>query len=812
MSDASSQDSNRPPAQRNGNVESGGETTQDPAVWSRVKALFQTVVELPEAQREAHLRSAAEREDPTVLEQVRRMLAADAPDRFLESAPSVPPGSANLAEGARIGAYCIARRLGEGGMGTVYLAERADGAFDKQVAVKVINPGGDAGPILDRFERERQVLAHLEHPNIARLLDGGTTDDGAPYLVMEYVDGMPIDQFCDERALSIRRRLELFRNVCEAVQFAHRNLVIHRDLKPGNIMVTADGQVKLLDFGIAKVLDGAMARTDVTVTMQRPMTPRYASPEQIRGEPITTATDVYALGAVLYELLTGRGPYGWSPKTQGELERVVCEAEPRRPSRSVTSETTLDSRSADDAPSPEELARRRSMRVNQLQRVLRGDLDNIVLMALRKEPHRRYQSAEQFSDDIERTLQGFPVRARPETLAYRAQKFVRRNTLLVSSAAAVLIVSVTAAILSTNFALETKQAEARAQAEAVEAQRQAAVANAVNAFLQRILEQADPMKNPRGKDLTLHEAVELAGGLVEESFTEQPDVESAVRFTLGVVDLNLGRLDSSVQQLEQALALARQHHGEAHRQTLHSRAQLGLALIRLGRLDEAQRVLEAGLDEARAAPQQDWDVAAQIDNQLGLLHLNRGDGAAAQPHLRAAAECKAVVHGDHHSETLTTLHNLSGSLWMQGQRDEALTLARDILDRRREVLQAFHPDVAQSLNTVAYMLTQMERYEDALPLRDDDLAMRRSLYDDDHPDLARSMHNMAHLLHLMGRSDEALPMQQDAVAMWQRTLPAEHRDVARGHSVLAAILDALGRDDEAARVREAMQQLDAGDE
>jgi serine/threonine protein kinase len=385
--------------------------------WRQIEELFHQAADLAPADRAAFLRRACDG-DEELQREVESLLAADASrDTFLKAAvadatsllPSAPDRSAGLI-GKRIGPYSITRVIGKGGMGSVYGAVRDDD-IRMQVAVKLLARGTDTEAALGRFRAERRILAGLQHPNIARLLDAGATEDGLPYFVMEYVDGSPLLDYATP--LSTRQCLELFRSVCAAVQYAHQNLVVHRDLKPGNILVTADGTAKLLDFGIAKLLDPESAGSTLTLTGTgvRLMTPDYASPEQVRGEPVTTATDIYSLGVILYELLTGRRPHHIETSSPAAIERAICLEEPTKPS----------------AVNPR----------------LDHDLDNIVLLALRKEPQRRYASVEQFSEDIRRYLEGRPIRARKDTLGYRANRFVRRNKLAVAAAALVVLGTLT---------------------------------------------------------------------------------------------------------------------------------------------------------------------------------------------------------------------------------------------------------------------------------------------------------------------------------------------------------------------------------
>ena len=406
--------------------------------WQRVKQFVDQAILTDPGERSAYL-DATCGEDRELRQEVESLLAAheQAGTNFLKE-PAVDFKSAGSAPGARarsrIGVYQIIDQLGHGGMGEVYRAARADGQYDKQVAIKLVRVGLDTSFLLERFRHERQILASLDHPNIARLLDGGTTESGIPYLVMELLEGVPIDQYCDEHKLSVTQRLQLFRQVCGAVQYAHQRLVIHRDLKPSNVLVTKEGVPKLLDFGIAKILDPG---GDGQTTLGQSMTPEYASPEQIRGETITTASDVYSLGVVLYQLLTGCSPYRVSADTPHELARAIVETEPRRPSTLVLKPTVVAQ--GDTKTAEERLGSLREGSPGKLYRRLRGDIDNILLMALRKEPQRRYASVEQFAEDIRRHLAGLPVIAAKDSWKYRAGKFVQRHRASVIAAGLALV-------------------------------------------------------------------------------------------------------------------------------------------------------------------------------------------------------------------------------------------------------------------------------------------------------------------------------------------------------------------------------------
>ena len=428
--------------------------TQDS--WQRVDHLLRSAIDCEPSQRASFLDEACAG-DHAIRQKVEALLAADREaDDFLErpaieagTSLTTEPPTASLA-GRLIGAYRIVRELGRGGMGTVYLAERADGQFRKQVAIKLVKRGMDSDAVLQRFRGERQILASLDHPHIASLLDAGTTDDGASYFIMEYVEGQPIDIYCTTHRLSTRDRLHLFGLVCAAVQHAHEHHVVHRDLKPTNILVTEDRVPKLLDFGIAKLLAPGSAGSTATTVGLRPMTPACASPEQVRGEPVTPVSDVYALGVLLYQLLTGRLPYCLEDATAARIARAVCEQEPEKPSTAVSRCAPISTMDTEALAVPRLESPRvtRNVETTALRRSLAGDLDNITMMALRKEPSRRYGSVAQFAEDVRRHLEGRPVLARGNGLAYRGRRFVARNKTAVVSAVAGVMATVAAVAIA----------------------------------------------------------------------------------------------------------------------------------------------------------------------------------------------------------------------------------------------------------------------------------------------------------------------------------------------------------------------------
>ena len=517
--------------------------------WQHTWDLFHQALERPVRERSEWLETACH--DVVLRQEVAALLAAhEAPGGILDEPVAVAANT--LLETAledapaeqpppdRIGPYEIVRVLGEGGMGTVYLARRADGEIDRLVALKTVRPDLSTPELIRRFRQERQIAATLVHPSIARLLDVGTDAGGQPYLVMEYVEGEPIDRHCDAGALPLERRLELFRLVCAAVHFAHQRLVVHRDLKPGNILVGADGVPKLLDFGIAKLLESDGEEDgDATRTAVHLMTPEYASPEQVRGEPVGTASDQYSLGVLLYRLLTGRRPYRTTSSLPHDLARAVCEEEPERPSTAARQAADHDG----EARLPSGLA------PDRLHRRLRGDLDEIVLRALRKEPDRRYSSVAHLAEDLRLYLEGLPVVARRGSTYYRAAKHVRRHRAAFGSAAAAILLIIAAAVTFAVQAGRLGRALHRAGREQSRAER-------VSDFLIDVFKVSDPGQ-ARGSTVTAREILDRGAARITEELHDEPDAAAAMMDVMGQVYANLGLYPRAQELLEAALSQRR---------------------------------------------------------------------------------------------------------------------------------------------------------------------------------------------------------------------------------------------------------------
>ncbi len=615
------------------------------------------------------------------------------------------------------------------------------------------------GFMLARFRYERQILATLDHPNIARLLDGGTTDDDLPYFVMEYVEGVPITTYCAATKLTVRKRLELFRAVCAAVQHAHRNLVVHRDLKPSNILVTEAGVPKLLDFGIAKLL-AVESSTDAvtlakTMTAMRLMTPEYASPEQVRGDIITTATDVYALGAVLFELLTGERPHKLRDRSLAEVERAVLEASVERPSAVVA---------------------RRDGSSSRLRRALAGDLDNIVLKALRKEPDRRYGSVEQLSEDIRRYLEGRPVQARNDTVFYRAGKFVQRHKAAVATAGAVTAVLV-------GFSITTAMQAARIA-------RERDRANEVTEFLVEVFEVSNP-EQQRG-DVSARELLDKGAERVERELAGQPELQAAMMDSIGRVYRSLGLYDSARPLLERALAVRRQTLGDDHPDVADSVNTLAVLHSYQGDYEGAVKLYDEALVLRRAAYGENHQKMAETYNDVGETFRQMSRLAEAEPMHRRALEIRRRVLGPNHEDVAYSLHNLAAVVDDKGDLEAAEPLYREALALKRRVLGPEHPSVANTLNNLALLRRARNDDAEAEALHREALAIRRKALGDAHPDLAVTLNNLGSLLRGRGDLNAAESLLRESLVMKQRLLGPSHPSTAVSLQNVADVLEAKG--------------------
>jgi Serine/threonine protein kinase len=763
------------------------------AVWNKIKDVFDAAAGLHDAECIAFL----DKQPDEVRLEVLKLIAADrnAGDFIVEPAV-VGLGIVNGDEnpdlcGSGLDGYDLLREIGQGGMGTVYLASR-HGDFEKKVALKLIKRGMDTNAVLKRFVMERQILAQLQHSNIAGLLDGGTTSDGLPYFVMEYIDGIPITKFCDEHGLSIEKRLELFRTVCSAVSYAHQNLVVHRDLKPSNILVTNDGVPKLLDFGIAKLLhpEWSLDTNEATATMFRIMTPEYASPEQIRGLPITTASDVYSLGVVLYELLSGERPYKIESRLPDEIAQIVLTDEPVKPSSVVSGQWKVVSKKTDEIAAQTDP----KFQISN-PKSLRGDVDNIVLKALRKEPERRYQSVQEFSDDIRRHLSGLPVTASADTIYYRISKFVKRHGAGVLAASLVLL-SLLAGIMATTWQarranLEREKAERRFKD----------VRNLANSFLFDFHDSiADLSGATKAREMVVRKAQEYLDSLANEAGEDRELLWELSTAYLKLGDAQgrpgfsrTGDTSAALQSYEKSLATRRRL---ADIEPDNSQYQLGLAetLSRFGPIFQVLGKPDAAVEKMREAmeitdkllPQsQDWPTllsATRSVNFLGdaLAEMGNYDEALAmyQKSLSIVEQKRGVFSGKEIKDRLGVSRERLGIIYgIKGEWQKSLENHLEFLAITEELtlLEPTSLDYARAkataLDSVGDAYRGLGNYPKAIEYGKRGLAMYDDLLKSDpqnaraKKDVGDCSHHLAETLFASGDFGRALTLLQRTVAM-----------------------------------------------
>jgi eukaryotic-like serine/threonine-protein kinase len=794
--------------------------------WDDVGDVIEQALDLPAAARDGALRDACGAD----LDRLRRarviLAAAERAQSFLDRgaagvAPdllALSPGDGHQDAPARLGAYRILQLVGRGGMGEVYLAERDDDEFQRRVAVKVVRAGLGAD-LVARFRSERQLLASLDHPHIAQLHDGGVAADGRPYLVMEYVDGRPLDVFCDEQTLTIDRRLELFLQVCEAVDRAHRRLVVHRDLKPANILITPEGKAKLLDFGVAKLLDPETGGLESPVTRvgARVLTPEYASPEQFLGEPTTTAADVYSLGVILYELLAGRRPYEDADAGVAALERRVIVGDVAPPSVACRVPTGRSS-------GPER-ARARGLSLDALGRRLRGDLDNIALTALRREPDRRYGSVAALRDDIERHRSQLPVLARPVSVRYRAGKFVRRHGVAVTAAVAV----VTALVAGATTTLLQARAAAR------EGQR----AGQIRDFLLGVFESSDPDRS-RGQSVSARDLLDRGSERIARDLSGDADLRAEMLGVLGSLYLQLGVFDRARSQLEESLALHRAN-GAPPATLVASLSSLAAVHDEQASPDEAEALLrealvitrsgnglrsaEAGVlsdlaavhrfrgtfDRSEADARSALAIRRSLGDETGLVDTLNGLGMTLKDAGRPAEAIAALdesrrlalrLYGAMHTKTNLAQCNLAGARHRAGQIAAALDEFRSCIETRRRLLGDDHPSVAISLNEMALVHSERNEYAEAERLYVDVLRIHRKAYGERHRMVAAALNNMAILSFQRGQYLEAANRFRELTGVWRDLLGAGHPDALTTLNNLGMSLRSAGQIEEAKQVLE----------
>ena len=654
--------------------------------------------------------------------------------------------------GRAVGAYTLTSLIGQGGMGTVWLAERSDGRFVGKAAVKLLNVALVGGSGAERFTREGSILARLNHPGVARLIDAGMSTFGQPYLVLEYVEGEHIDQYCDRNQLGIHDRIRLFLEVLDAVGDAHANLVVHRDIKPSNVLVTASGRVKLLDFGIAKLIDPAdtMDAAPLTVDSARLLTPGYAAPEQITGEPITTATDVYALGVLLYVLLGGRHPAGSAIGTPAEVVERVLKTDPQRMSAVAESPAA--------------------------RRLLRGDLDNIAGKALKKRPAERYPSVGAFAADLRRYLAHETVSARPDTWRYRTGKFVKRHGLgLAASAAILVLIAGLVGFYTARLARERDRARLEADKSAQ-----------VSELLAGLLTGADPYARS-GPEPTVRDVLNAGAARVENELAGQPELQAEMLAVIGRVFQRMGQFETAQPLLQRSLDIGRATGGPDHPRVAQTLNDLGVLLHQRGNDAAAKPMLEESLAlRRRLLGSRNREVAVTLV-ELGRVYESDGNVAGAEALFREALEIRRSVLGAEHRETATSMDDLALLLWRKGDVAAAEPLFRGGLAVNRKALGDNHPNVASSMNNLALIAMEKRDFETAQSMFRGALDIRRRTLGPDHPQMAATLSNLAHALRELGRYDEAEPPAQDAVRIGRASLGDQHPQLAVFMTSLARV-------------------------
>ncbi|HWF19956.1 MAG TPA: serine/threonine-protein kinase [Verrucomicrobiae bacterium] len=706
-----------------------------------------------------------------------------------------------LNSGDWVGRYELLEQIGEGGCGVVFMAEQSQ-PVRRRVALKVIKPGMDTRQVIARFEAERQALAMLDHPNIAKIFDAGATESGHPFFVMELVRGVKITDYCDQQKLSVRERIELLAQICHAVQYAHQKGIIHRDLKPSNILVGEDGRPTIIDFGIAKSMERPLTeKTLFTAFQQFIGTPAYMSPEQAGTGDVDTRADIYSLGILLYELLTGLTPFDAEELRRlapDEILRFIRNAEPLRPSARLTRLTHSQLSN---------IAQCRRIEPTKFLHLLRGDLDRIVMKCLEKEPASRYETASSLALDLQRYLAHEPVSARPPGHWYRFEKMVRRNRVVAGAAAAIALALILGTIVSAYQAVRAGRAEQEQAQLRREAQAEAAKNAEVAQFLKAILQGAGPSV-ALGRDTTmLREILDRAAARLSRDLTNQPEAQAELFSTLADTYHQLGFYEKMEAMARESLRLSRSKSGVENIAVIRALAQIGDADEHLGKLDEAERFTRQALEMRRKLPGDAEPELSGLINNLGLVLREQGRLREAEILFRDALAMDQKKSGGSGEKAATDLSNLGAVLLSEGQLEEAESKYRDTLALRRKIFGDEHPEVAIALGNLSVVLARERKFAESEATARETLALDRKFLSADHPDLPLALANLASVFAAQGKWPEAEAADREALADYQKLSGTNHTEESATLENLAKDLSQQGRLAEAETLKNKMQAI-----
>ena len=717
--------------------------------WNKIEAIVDEALKLPKEERDAFIQNMCHGDFECIKHVHRFLESIDKADSFFSGKKRVKDKVTDYAAtehtqdiknenliGTTIGSYELTEILGKGGMGTVYLAKRTDGQFDHSVAIKVIQNKPGRSEIYSRFVQERQILAGLSHENIARLYDGGVTEDGMPYLIMEYVDGTPINKYCDENRLTIAQRIRLFKSVCSAAQHAHTNLVIHRDLKPDNILITKNGTVKIMDFGIAKLARGDRGTESPAGELNpgRYLSFSNAAPEQLTDNAVTTATDIYALGILLHRLLVGVHPLPIKKKTAGEIKEIITSYQPADPAKQYERL---------EHTQKEQLAINRNTTSQKLKKLLCNDLEAIMIKCLRKKAEERYQTAEDLIQDIERHESNYPVKAIEGSKLYHTKKYFIRNRTSLTVAAAFFMIASLSVLFYTH----------RIQMERDIAKMEANKANQVTTFVLDLFKGSDPSES-RGDEISARDLLDR--GIERTTYLDnQPEIKANMLEVLGRILTQLGEFDEAEELLAQAIQIRTDLFGDLHIETISTHEHLGSLLSSRGDLFQAQNVLEDAIKKRADIYGYQQAALSEANTELGYVYRRLGKLQEAEQLYRNLITIYEENFGPEDPLTLLSISSLGVTLHGQGNLDEAEERYRDVLEKRSSLYDTIHPDVAMSKNNLGALLLNQGRFEESEQLLSEALEMRISLFGELHPKVALSTNNMGILKRNSGQFEDA---------------------------------------------------------